>query len=153
MENQEILNIFQEARRDPELFSTMNIEQLLNSIEKGRNDYLENKTMNDITADIFNRLQSRGLINLCNKLVGYRLVDEIYELHKGKHVRWLNRQGTLTKGGTVVDIQFLETGVQVLCKNHRSSRFFRYKFDECLTFQQLTVEEQLLLMAYEYLQK
>ena len=37
-----IQEIFENARKDPTLFSTMNIEELLNSIENEKNDYLEN---------------------------------------------------------------------------------------------------------------
>jgi hypothetical protein len=33
------------------------------------------------------------------------------------------------------------------------NRFIQYRFDECLTFQKLSSEEELLLMAYEHLQK
>jgi hypothetical protein len=32
-------------------------------------------------------------------------------------------------------------------------RFIQYKFDDCLTFQKLSSEEQLILMAYEHLEK
>lgn len=154
MENINIQEILENAKRDPSLFSTLDINALLESIENEKNDYLENKTMAHITKDIFDTINSRELTqiekaDICKKLVGYRFVDEIHELHKGKHVRWISNQ-KLTNGGIVMDIKFLDNGTQVLCKNSQH-RFIQYKFDNCVTFQKLTVEEQLILMAYEQL--
>jgi hypothetical protein len=30
------------------------------------------------------------------------------------------------------------------------NRFIQYKFDDCITFQKLSTEEQLIMMAYEH---
>jgi hypothetical protein len=153
-----INEIYESALKDPALFSTIDIEQLLNSIENEKNDYLENKTMNDVTLDIFEKINELNLSEektreFCNKLIGYRYVDEIHEIHKGKHIRWLkNNTDRLTNGGIVVDIKFLDNGTQILCMNSQK-RFMQYKFDDCLTFQKLSIEEQLILMAYEYIDK
>jgi hypothetical protein len=150
--------IFETARNDPTLFSTIDIEKLLSSIEKDKNDYLENKTMIDVNTDIFNKINDLNLSEtitqeMCEKLIGYRYVDEIHELHKGKYIRWTrngNRQ--LTNGGIVVDIKFLDNGTHVLTMNSKR-RFTQIKFDNCLIFQKLSVEEQLILMAYEHMSK
>ena len=179
MNAEEINEIFERAKKDPSLFSTMDIENLLNTIENEKNDYLENKTMSDIATTIMEQLNdlkigSREVDAIYGKLIGYRFVDELHELHKGKHVRWVRKQCNnnikltngqlgnikltngqlgnvkLTNGGIVVDIKFLDTGVQVLCLNSQQ-RFIQYKFDDCLTFQKLSVEEQLILMAYEHI--
>jgi len=155
-----IQEIFENARKDPTLFSTMNIEELLNSIENEKNDYLENKTMEDITNDIFENICELDLSLeetkiICNRLIGYRYIDEIRDLHKGKHIRWLrinSKTPSLTNGGILVNIKFLDNGVHIICKNSQN-RFIQYKFDDCVTFQKLSVEEQLLLMAYENLPK
>jgi hypothetical protein len=88
-------------------------------------------------------------------LIGYRYVDEIRYLHKGKHIRWIrqnNKIPSLTNGGIVVNIKFLDNGIHIVCKNSQN-RFIQYKFDDCITFQRLSVEEQLLLMAYENIGK
>jgi len=151
-------DIFETARNDPALFSTIDIEKLLSSIEKDKNDYLENKTMIDVNTDIFNKINDLNLSEtitqeMCEKLIGYRYVDEIHELHKGKYIRWTrngNRQ--LTNGGIVVDIKFLDNGTHVLTMNSKR-RFTQIKFDNCLIFQKLSVEEQLILMAYEHMSK
>jgi hypothetical protein len=151
-----INEIFENAMKDPTLFSKIDIELLLDSIEKDKNDYLENKTMQDVTEDIFNKIDELDISKaekqkICNKLIGYRFVDEIHEIHKGKHVRWIrNTTQKLTNGGIVMDIKFLDNGTQILCMNS-IHRFNQYKFDECFTFQKLSVEEQLILMAYDYM--
>jgi ABC-type molybdate transport system ATPase subunit len=58
----------------------------------------------------------------------------------------------LTNGGIVTDIKFMNNETHILCMNSQR-RFIQYKFDECLTFQKLSVEEQLILMAYEQIEK
>lgn len=160
MENTNEINInkmFEDAIKDPNLFSTIDIENLLNTLETDKNDYLETKTMQSITDEIYENVSTQiptltTVQDVCKKLVGYRYVDEINELHKGKHVRWIRNNGeTLTNGGIVVDIKFLDNGTHVMCKNSMN-RFIQYKFDECITFQKLTTDEQLILMAYEYTQ-
>uniref|UniRef100_A0A6C0D554 Uncharacterized protein n=1 Tax=viral metagenome TaxID=1070528 RepID=A0A6C0D554_9ZZZZ len=163
MNSDEINEIFERAKKDPTLFSTMDIENLLETIENEKHDYLENRTMTDIANVIMEQLEELKMSPIeiektYQKLLGYRMVDEIHELHKGKHVRWIrtgtngqyNTPARLTNGGIVVDIKFLDSGVQVLCLNSQQ-RFMQYKFDDCITFQKLSTEEQLILMAYEYI--
>ena len=155
-DNLNINQIFEDALTDPSLLSTLDIDNLLESIENTKNDYLDNKTTSDITSEIQDKLNEIGLSDdekeiIIVKLKEYRFVDEIHELHKGKMVRWI-RNGTnrLTNGGIVTDIKFLDNGVHVLCMNSQR-RFIQYKYDDCYTFQKMNVEEQLILMAYEEL--
>lgn len=159
MENKTQINInqlFEDALKDPNLFSTIDIDNLLSKIETDKHDYLENKTTASITDEIYTLLSEQvppieDKKEICKRLVGYRYVDEINELHKGKHIRWI-RSGTgkLTNGGIVMDIKFLDNGTHVMCKNS-INRFVQYKFDECITFQKLSMEEQLIMMAYEHI--
>ena len=78
----------------------------------------------------------------CNSLLNYRLIDHVYHIHKGKHIRRM-RNNKLTNGGIVVDIKFLDNGTHILCKN--KNRFIQYRFDDCSTFQKLTPDELLIL--------
>ena len=95
----------------------------------------------------------------CKKLCEYRLTDQIYQIHKGKHVRWIRFRTTnveendriLTNGGIVVDVKFLDNGTHILCKN--GGRFIQYRFDDCLTFQKLSSDEQMILSCYELLRR
>jgi hypothetical protein len=152
-----IQQLFQDAQNDPSLLSSIDINDLLNSLENKNNDYLIDKTLNDIQNEIINVFNQNNFPKektkeLCEKLVDYRYVDEIYEIHKGKHVRWIKpgNNSKLTNGGIVVDVKFLDNGTHVLCMNNQR-RFIQYKFDDSLTFQKLSLEEQLILMAYEKL--
>ena len=150
-----INDVYNEAIKDPSLLASLDVEQLLSTLENENNDYLEDKTLKGITDEIHDIIQSaiediELQEKICLKLLDYRLVDELHELHKGKHVRWIRRDtNKLTNGGIVVDIKFLDTGTQVLCKNSMN-RFIQYKYDECITFQKLSHTEQLILMAYEH---
>jgi hypothetical protein len=150
-----INDVYNEAIKDPSLLASLDVEQLLSTLENENNDYLEDKTLKGITDEIHDIMQTaiediELQQKICLKLLDYRLVDELHELHKGKHVRWIRRDtNKLTNGGIVVDIKFLDTGTQVLCKNSMN-RFIQYKYDECITFQKLSHTEQLILMAYEH---
>jgi YesN/AraC family two-component response regulator len=159
----DINEIFENAMKDPELFSRLDIEKLLENIENEKNNYLDGKTMKSINDEIYEKIsqfKSCDHQEICNKLIGYRYVDELHELHKGKHVRWIRLYKDTTKmddikltnGGIVTDIKFMNNGTHVLCMNSMR-RFIQYKFDECLTFQKLSMEEQLILMAYEHIEK
>ena len=155
-----INQIFENVMADHSLLDTIDIEHLLDTIENEKNDSLENKTMDSVNVEIFEKINELNFkkekkSEICKKLIGYRFVDEINELHKGKHVRWIrigNKEPDLTNGGLIVDIKFMDNGTQILCKNSMN-RFIQYKFDECISFQKLSMDEQLILMAYEYINK
>jgi hypothetical protein len=180
LEETEIHNIYENAKKDPSLFSTLDIEKMLSSVENEKNDYLENKTTTTVTQEIYEKLSELPLpcefvAVLCKKLIGYRYVDEIHELHKGKVVSWIRIRKTatqeqlestgelnfepysiqpkLTGTGIVVNIKFSDKGTNVVISNPPNQRFTQYRFDDCYTFQKMSEEEQLILMAYEYLDK
>jgi hypothetical protein len=142
-----ISQLIQDAKRDPSLCSNINVADLLGS----NSEFLENETLDSISRAIFENISSlpipRQLLSeYCSKLVGYRFVDEIYQLHKGKHVRWIriSNPNRMLVGGTVVDVRFVDEGVNILCRLP-SGRFMQYRFDQCITFQKLTDDEQLML--------
>jgi hypothetical protein len=143
--------LFDQAQSDPD--NAANIDRLLDTLETPNTDYLEGKTLKSISKDVFDSLAENVCREShCQKLVGYRLVDEIYQLHKGKHVRWirLEHPEKLMVGGILVDIRFTDNGVNLLCRLH-TGRFTQYRFDQCLTYQKLSDEEQMILALYEHL--
>lgn len=157
----DVEEIFQNAMNDPSLFSTLDIDSLLNSIENVKNDYLENKTLDSVMKEICDAINELNYpVELkkiiCDKLIGYRLVEEIHELQPGKYIRWIRRPkhrhhvNELTNGAIVTSVKFTNTGILVGCKSG-GNRFLQIKMDECMVFQKMTAEEQLLLMAYEQL--
>ena len=60
-ETQNINQIFEDALNDPSLLSTLDIDNLLESIENTKNDYLDNKTTSDITTEIQNKIDEIGI--------------------------------------------------------------------------------------------
>ncbi len=139
--------------------STIDMNALLAASENVDIDFLGNCSLADIAKEIHDVLQFQEfdaeiLGKCCMKLVEYRYVDKIYQLHKGKHVRWI-RIGqdapSLTNGGIVTDIKFLDNGTHILCKN--GARFIQYRWDDCLTFQKLSTDEQLVLSCLEIVRK
>lgn len=95
-------------------------------------------------------------IDYMRKLDGYRYVDEINDLKHGSYIRWIKitdpNHLPLTKGATICDIKITDTGTLINCKNAfgRSSHF-HIKMDECLIFQKLTDEENVLISVADYL--
>jgi hypothetical protein len=162
MNQEDIKKIYNDAKQDPSLFANVDIDRLLEIANDDRNDYLENKSMKDIVDEVFDTINSLSLSKmqtkeLCEKLTEYRYVDRICDLHKGKHIRWIRIKGNtneykLTNGAVVADIKFTDLGTNILCRNYLN-RFIEFKFDDCLTFQKLSSDEELILMAYHYINK
>jgi len=165
-----IQEIYDQALVDPTLFSTIDIDELLENIESETTEYLEGqtlKTISEIIYRILTPLQSRlNIIALCDKLIGYRYVERICEIRIGVYIRWINNTdidsiintnnntnntSVLKPGGTVISIKVCEECVQIICKT-AFHRHISFRFDKCIVFQKLTTEEQLILMSYEYIQ-
>lgn len=168
--NIDIGELIENAKNDPSLLSEIDVDALLDSLEDEHTEYLQNKTLESISNDIFKALYEIGcrdeqLYSYCEKLIGYRLVNEVYELHKGKLVKTIklfddNYKSVLPKlrmHGKVSNIKFMDNGTHVVCMMFSNgtyrNQYAQYKFDQNLTFQKLSDEEQLILMAYEYMAK
>lgn len=151
----DINELFEKAMSDPTILNTIDIEKLLENLENDRNDYLENKTIETVTKEIYNIVNKIAVPldikkKYCGQLNEYRYVNDINELHKGKNIKWI-RDTKLVGGGIVVNIKFLDNGTHVLVKSP-SNRFIQIKFDDCRIFQKMTMPEQLILMAYQYVE-
>lgn len=153
----DIQEIFAHAKTDPSLFSSIDIDELLDNIENETTEYLENKTLADISKTVievltveFESLGKEVIQKHYEKLSTYRYVDKVCELRQGIFIRWI-RNKTLMNGGTVINIKIGEN-VQIVCKT-ALGKHVSLRFDECVIFQKLTMEEQLILMSYDYLQK
>jgi len=149
--NISISQLIKDAREDPSLLSTINTDDL---IETAKNTHIENQSFDSIAIDVFNSLKPLGITKqtmTCHldKLSGYRFVDELHLLHKGKYVRWIRHDAPekLTKGGIVIDVQFGDFGANILCRLV-TGNFLRYRFDQCNTYQKLTEEECMILTLY-----
>jgi hypothetical protein len=159
MEDINISEIYQNALTDPTLFSSLDVETLLDKIENQNNHYLDNKTVEIIAQDIFVSLQQLNLSNalytsFCQRLTGYRVIERVCDLRNGKNTRWIKRtqiytNKSLTNGGILTNIKITNNGVQLLCMTS-NRRFFNILYDDCIIFQNLSMEEQLILMSHEY---
>ena len=155
----DIQEIFENAKNDPTLFSTIDIDELLDKIENETTEYLENKTLGDIFKSIFeilseykfeNKTLGKEIIQkYLEKLSGYRYVDKLCDLRQGIFIRWI-KDTKLMQGGIVVNIKIGEN-IQIICKTILG-KHISLRFDQCIIFQKLTMEEQLILMSYDYLQ-
>ena len=150
----DINTIFRNAKKDASLLANIDIDELL---ENDKHDYLNDKTVNDVIdeniAAIKRLKRSKAETEeLCNKVVGYRVVENVFDIHKGKHIRWIKPGKPITNGAIVIDVKFMDNGTHILCKN-TMGRMFQVKFNDCAVFQKLSVGEQLILMAYEHVRK
>jgi len=148
----DINGIFKQAQHDMmDQTDDMDIEELLHD-DKQKDDY---KTLGEILDENICAVKTLGFPadqtkQICDKLVGYRYVENLFELHRGKHIRWIrNDKKTLTNGAIVMDVKFTDNGSHVLCRNAQH-RIFQVRFNECLIFQKLSMGEQLILMAHEH---
>ena len=153
--------ILSNARKDPDLLSQIDMPAFMASLET-TNPYFENKTLPDLSTDIFNVVSELSEIgikekeNICNRLTEYYHVGQIYQFQKGRYIRWLrkpkggNDNVKLTNGGVVMEIIFREQGgTYILCMTNQR-RPCQLRFDDCLFFQKLTDEEQLVLAVSAY---
>ena len=154
MDQQQINALIETSKKDPTLFSNINIEELLSNIDDDKYDYLIDKTTEDLSLEIVDALQPFAntlspdtIESYCNKLIGYRVIDRICELHLGKHIRWIKKNGlSLTNGGILVNIRICDDCVLLNCKTSQY-KFFNIRFEECVVFQKLSFEEQLIILS------
>jgi hypothetical protein len=138
-------NLFVDATHKPiEFDETLDVNELLkNVVETEYDPKLISRTLStikNITIDTITTIQ--------NKLKLYRLVDDVFALHKGKHIRWINKEDKTHKlytGGIAVDVKFYDNGTQILIFNKYLKRNFQIHFDKVFLFQKLSFEEEIIL--------
>ena len=139
----------------------MNISKLLNALENDNNDKIINITTKKMVEINFNILKELHLdkdttLNFLNKLKGYKYVDEMDDLKYGAFVRWIpiiNPENIpLHHCGIICDIKITNNGVLIMCKNFMH-RHYTFKMEECLIFQKLTSQEQIIVCALDHLEK
>jgi hypothetical protein len=141
--------------------SKLNEEYLIKSLDNENNSGIENLSTRKIKAiknDYLQQLQlSRDeLKDYHKKLKEYRFVDDLTNIQYGRYIRWISLKNPerlcLTTGGVIIDIQLLEDGIYILCKNFRNKRM-KIKIDECFIFQKMTDQEKTIIAALDYLEK
>jgi hypothetical protein len=139
----------------------LDVDNLLNALDNEENSSLINLTKEKIAKDkndILQQLQLDGQVvkELNKKLKCYRYIDELNDLKYGSYIRWINISNPdkikLTNGGIVCDIKINDDGTHVVCKNS-FHRFMQFKMDECIVFQKINHQEEVIIAVLSYLDK
>jgi hypothetical protein len=139
----------------------MDIDKLLKALDNEDNSKFMNlttKKIYDMKLAILKELQlsQQDITEIMRKLKDYMYVDEMNELRHGAFIRWIPIKDPdnlhLTAGGLLCEIKVTDDGVSLTCKNF-AHKHYQIKMDECLIFQKLTAQEQVLLSAMDHLAK
>ena len=139
----------------------MNVDNLLASIEDERHEDIINITRAQIAKeknDILQNMQFKGteVKAYIKKLKQYRYVDEINQIKHGNYIRWFNIKDLenikLATGAFFMEFKMMDEGCHLLCKTV-FNKIIQIRLDECIIFQKLSDQEQVILSAVEYLNK
>ncbi len=137
----------------------MDVEQLLKALDNDENEHLINMTsekLNNMKREILTEIQlsPQEVAEYMQKLREYKYIDEMNHIRHGSFIRWIPISDPenihLTSGGIICDIKITDTGVHLVCKNF-ARKHYQIKMDECLVFQKLSGQEQVLLAALDHL--
>ena len=137
----------------------MNIDVLLTAVDNEANEGLMDLTHAKIKStknDMLQRLQlpREKLRKFHQKLKHYRYIDELPDLKQGTYVRWIplnDPKNIQLKNGGIVCSVYLDNGINVICKNYMNM-MFQFKLGECMVFQKITEQEEVLLTALDFLE-
>lgn len=137
----------------------MDVEQLVKALDNDENEHLINMTsekLNNMKREILNEIQlsPKEVAEYMQKLKEYKYIDEMNHIRHGSFIRWIPISDPenihLASGGIICDIKITDTGVHLVCKNF-ARKHYQIKMDECLVFQKLSGQEQVLLSALDHL--
>lgn len=123
-----------------------------NTVSKQKNDILQQLGLSRIK-----------LKEIHKNLKDYRYVNDLSDLNYGCFIRWINiknpdKELKLTNGGFVVDFKLTDKGLLIQCRNILNNKrikkkysIFHFYYDECIIFQKLTQQEEVLLEVIDYL--
>ena len=139
----------------------MDVDNLLKALNNDQNEYLIHLTtakIKQMKIEILKELHlsQEDMLEILQKLREYKYVDELSDFRTGAFIRWIPITDPeniyLTGGGIVCDIKITDKGMMVTCKNF-ARKYYQLKPDECLIFQKLSQQEQVLLAALDHLSK
>lgn len=98
------------------------------------------------------RISESASISHIKQLKGYRYVDEISDLKTNVYIKWIkiDSPNKLTKGAISCSVKITNEGMLVMCKNY-FGRFFYLNMEECVIFQKITDEENVILSAMDFI--
>lgn len=139
----------------------MDVNKLVDALDNDGNESIMNLTTKKILEMNYNILKELHLdkettLSYLKKLKGYRYVDEINDLRYGSFIKWIPiidpNNLPLHYSGIICEIKITDDGVLLVCKNFMH-RHYTFKMDECLIFQKLSQQEQIILSALDHLDK
>jgi len=139
----------------------IDVNKLLKALDNENNESLLNLTSEKIMELNHSVLKELLLpkdkhLDYLRKLREYKYVDEIKDLQYGSYIRWIPIKDPantpLYKGGIVCEMDVTDSGINIKCKTPHN-RFYRFKMDECLIFQKLSAQENVILTALNHLAK
>jgi hypothetical protein len=93
-------------------------------------------------------------MEIMKKIKKYRYVDQMNELKYGGFIRWINITNPenlfLTNGAIFCDFKINDNGVMILYKNFYG-KTYEFKMEECIIFQKLSYQEEVLLKVMDKL--
>ena len=142
--------------------SDLDVNKLLNALENETNASIMKLNTSKIKSyknTILQQLQldRDTLKSFHKKLKEYRYCDDFSDLQYGYYIRWISLKDPdnlkLTNGGFIIDLKIIDNnGIHIVCKNNRGF-CMQLKFDECIIFQKLSNQENVILSVLDYLDK
>lgn len=134
------------------------IEEIIQELDDKNLLYLTSGKIKELKNNVLQKLylERSELLHYHKVLKDYRYVDEIDEIKIGGYIRWFNIKKMenlkLTNGGFIVDMTPTDSDVQIICKNGRN-RVFSLKLQECILFQKISSQENILIKIIDYASK
>jgi len=148
-------DLLKQVESDPETqVDPMWLDSLMQNIDKDTTyHYLVGKTRENINNEKEEILCNYGQSEKWSQsLAMYRVIHDIQDLRLGIHTRWIRenpgKDPILTNGGIHVQTKFLDKGTYIVLKNGK--KIMQYNLDHCKTFQKITLEEWVVIMANEH---
>jgi len=139
--------LIENALKDPTLAASIDIDKLL---ETSQDSGFVGRSLETVTKEIVAVLEEElkddsKVVEFSGKLLGYQYIDRVCDIRLGRFIRWIKR-GTLVlhRGGILSSIDVKDSGIVLLCRNVKNG-FFRLKYEDCILFQQLSLEEKMIL--------
>ena len=142
-----IQDLIENALKDPTLSASIDIDKLL---ETSQDSGFIGRSLETVTKEIVAVLNEEldndeKVVEFSGKLLGYQYIDRVCDIRLGRFIRWIKRGTTiLHRGGILSSIDVKDSGIILLCRNVKNG-FFRLKYEDCILFQQLSLEEKMIL--------
>ena len=149
-------DILREAKQDPTLQVTPeSIAALIEEQDFDQFHYLNGHTLASVQSEVdytIHRcpvLSEAKKIDLCKRLQGYRVVDDLRDYRPNQQLQFINRNTGKLSGVMIgYDIVFTTNFTNIRCRYVSDRhRIYARSFDRHLVFQKLSFEEYLVLMA------